>query len=147
MREGEEGKKSFFEFRARDPNRLDDETEAIATQLVDVLVEVHRHLGPGHLEATYETAGCHELSLRAIPFERQSPIDVNYKGVLAGKGFVDILVARRVVLELKSVEQIVGVHRAQVGSYLTALDLGILANFHVERMKDGIKRVVRKRKA
>ena len=149
MREGEEGKKSFFDFRARDPNRLDDETEAIATQVVDVLVEVHRHLGPGHLEVTCETAVCHELSLRGITFERQLQINVSYKGILAGKGFIDLLVAKRVVLELKSVEQLLGVHRAQVGSYLSALDLelGILANFNVELMKDGIKRVVRKRRA
>ncbi len=148
MKVREEEKKSFFDFRARDPNRLEDETEALATKIVDVLIEVHRHLGPGHLESTCETTVCHELSLRGIPFDRQQEIDVFYKGSLAGRGFVDVLVAKRVVLELKSVEQLLGVHRAQVGSYLASLDLelGILANFNVELMKDGIKRVVRKRK-
>lgn len=148
MREGE-GRRSFLDYRARDPNRLNDETEALATQVVDVLVEAHRHLGPGHLEGTCETAVCHELGLRGIPLDRQFQIDVAYKGIVAGKGFVDMLVAKQIVLELKSVEQLLGVHRAQVGSYLAALDLelGILANFNVEVMRDGIKRVVRKRKA
>lgn len=148
MREEDKVKTSFFEFRSRDPNRLDDETEELATQIVDVLIEVHRHLGAGHLEATCESAVCQELQLRGIPFERQVEVDVFYKGVLVGKGFVDILVAKRVVLELKCVEQLAGVHRAQVGSYLSALnlELGILANFNVELMKDGIKRVVRRRR-
>jgi GxxExxY protein len=141
-------KRSFSEFRAGDPNRLDDKTEHLATAIVDVFVEVHRHLGPGHLEATYEAAVCHELSIRGMPFQRQFPIDVYYKGVVAGKGFVDILVDQRVVVELKAVEQVLGVHRAQVGSYLAAIgiELGLLANFNVELMKDGIKRIVRTRR-
>ena len=148
MREEEKKKVGFFEFRSRDPNRLDDSLEAIATEVVDALIEVHRWLGPGHLESVYETAVCHELTLRGIPFRRQAPVDVRYKAIGAGTGFIDILVADKIILELKSVEQIIGVHRAQLGAYLTAtkLELGLIANFNVELMKDGIKRVVRKQK-
>ena len=141
----EDKRMDFFAFRQRDLKRLPDDIEAVATVVVDVLIEVHRELGPGHLEGVYEEAVCHELDLRGMPYARQQPVDIWYKGKLVGKGFIDLVVAGKVVLELKSVEQLSPTHRAQVGSYLatTQLQLGILANFNAAMMKDGIRRIVR----
>jgi len=143
--EDKEEKKEFFEFLARNVVKLPAELEALATRVVDAMVEVHRHLGPGHPEKVYENALCHEFELRGISFERQFPVKVFYKGLNVGDSFVDILVERKIVIELKAIEQLSTTHRAQLGSYLTALDLelGFLANFNVALMKDGIKRVVR----
>jgi len=148
MRE-EDSKKSFFEFLAKDERKLDAKSEALATQVVDCLIELHRELGPGHPERVYENALCHEFDLRGIAYGRQVPIRVHYKGVDVGESFVDVLVSSLIVLELKAVEQFNPTHRAQIGSYLVALnlELGFLANFNVALMKDGIKRVVRTRKS
>jgi GxxExxY protein len=141
----EDKRVDFFAFRSRDVKRLPDEVEAVATVVVDVLVEVHSALGPGHLEKVYEEAVCHELDLRGIPFQRQLKVDVFYKGKNVGHGFIDLVVDSKVILELKTVEQLSPTHRSQVGSYLavTGLQLGILANFNHALMKDGIKRVIR----
>ena len=144
MRE-EERKAKFFDFLERDAKRLDPETERLGSIVVDALIEVHRHLGPGHPEAVYQKSVCYELTDRGIPFVPQAPVEVLYKGRVSGTGFIDVLVAERVVLELKSVEFISPTHRQQVLSYLAAtkLNLGYLANFNVALMKDGIKRVIR----
>ncbi len=110
-----------------------------------MLIEVHSQLGPGHLEATYEEAACHELDLRGVSYARQAPVKISYKGKMVGSGFIDLIVAGKVVLELKSVESLSPTHRAQAGAYLasTGLMLAILANFNTAMMKDGIRRVVR----
>lgn len=122
----------------------DKGTDEIAKLVVDAAVEVHRVLGPGYLEAVYEDALAAELTLRGIPFERQKPIDVDYKGRKVGEGRLDFLVSGKLVVELNAVESFTPVHTAQVISYLkaTGLPLGLLLNFNTSLMKNGIKRIV-----
>lgn len=107
-------------------------------------MEVHRTLGAGFLESVYEKALAIELNLRGIPFEQQAPVSLNYKGRPVGKAKLDLLVGNRLVVELKAVEDFHPVHQAQVINYLKAsgLELGLLINFNVPLLKDGIKRIV-----
>ena len=134
----------FFEFRERGLNGVDEETEALAQLVIGVLIEVHKHLKAGLPESVYKRAVCHELSLRGIEYECELRVPVTYKGVAVGEGFVDILVAKRLILELKAVEVLVEVHSQQALGYLQALDLqlALLANFNVAQMRNGIKRVI-----
>ena len=113
-------------------------------QVIGCAIEVHKTLGPGFLESVYEEALAVELGLRDIQFERQKIIDLNYKGHLIGEGRLDILVDNRLIVELKAVETFHPIHMAQIISYLKAtnLTLGLLLNFNVRKMTDGIKRVV-----
>ena len=116
----------------------------VSDKIIGAAIEVHRELGPGLLENTYETCLAHELTLRGIPFERQMAINVNYKGVELDCGFrVDLFVDDLVVVELKAVEILVPIHTAQVLTYLklTGCKLGLLLNFNTTLLKDGIKRV------
>ncbi len=121
-----------------------DENE-LSNKIVGAAIEVHRTLGPGLLESTYEECLCHELSLNQIPFERQAQMPVVYKGVRLDCGYrIDIIVDKKVVLELKSVAEIQPIHRAQLLTYLklSGLKLGMLLNFNVLLLKDGINRFV-----
>lgn len=112
--------------------------------MIGAAIEVHRALGPGYLEAIYEQALAIELEERGISFERQRKVSVIYKEREIGECRVDFMVAGILLLELKSAESISPVHLAQVMSYLkaTGLRLGLLINFNVPVLKDGIKRVV-----
>jgi len=118
--------------------------EELAKQFIDAAIEVHRDLGPGYDEMIYENALAVELELRGIPFNRQKTIQVFYKGVLVGEGRLDLLLDNELVVELKAVDELNQKHLAQVISYLkaTELPLGILVNFHVALLKNGLKRVV-----
>ena len=121
------------------------EADALATLVVGAAIEVHRQLGPGYPESVYENALCIELAARAIPFERQHPVTVRYRGELVGEGRIDIMAGGILVVELKSVEELARVHFAQVKAYLRATrqELGLLLNFDVALLKDGgIHRVV-----
>ncbi|HNT75686.1 MAG TPA: GxxExxY protein [Anaerolineae bacterium] len=120
------------------------EADALARQVIGAAIEVHRYLGVGYLESVYEEALCVELQLQGIPFERQKAIAVEYKGHSVGEGRLDLLVGGCLVVELKTVEAFAPIHQAQVISYLkaTGLQLGLLINFHVPVLKDGIRRVV-----
>ncbi len=115
-----------------------------ASEVIGAAIEVHRKLGPGFLESVYEEALVIELELRSIPFVRQAPVGVNYKGYIVGEGRIDVLVADMLVIELKTVESLSELHRAQVISYLkaTRLHLGLLINFHVPILRHGIQRVI-----
>jgi GxxExxY protein len=108
------------------------------------VIDVHRHLGPGQIEANYERALAQELTTRGIPFRRQVPIDSFYKGELVGEFVVDMIVNDQIILELKSVVQLHQVHGAQLLSYLraTGLRLGLLINFNEAVVWNGIKRIV-----
>lgn len=113
--------------------------------IIGAAIEVHRHLGPGLLESTYEHCLAHELVLRGIPFERQKALPLVYKGIELETGFrVDFLVGGLVIVELKAVEALNEVHEAQVLTYLrlSGRKLGLLINFNVPLLKDGIKRLV-----
>ncbi len=122
----------------------DEELDALAHAVIGAAIEVHRHLGPGYLEGVYEDALAVEFGLRGIVFERQKPIAVEFKGVPVGEGRLDFLVEERLIAELKAVEELAPIHRAQVLSYLrtTGPSLGLLINFNVTTLRNGIKRVI-----
>ncbi|MDA8189510.1 MAG: GxxExxY protein [Dehalococcoidales bacterium] len=121
---------------------LDGEiTEAI----LGAAIEVHRALGPGLLESTYEECLCHELALRGLTFKRQIDLPVDYKGIRLDCGYrLDVVVEDAVIVELKSVEKLVPVHEAQLLTYLrlSGKKVGLLINFNVAVLKDGIVRRV-----
>ncbi|MEQ8848143.1 GxxExxY protein [Botrimarina sp.] len=121
----------------------DEAADRVASAVLDAALEVHRVLGPGFLESTYESALAVELSLRQINIERQKPIALAYKGVSVGDARLDLLVEGLVVVELKAVDTLAPVHQAQVINYLraTKLQLGLLINFNVPLLKDGVKRI------
>jgi len=117
----------------------------LTQQIIGVAIEVHRALGPGLLESAYEACLCRELSLRQIPSECQVQLPVSYKGVRVDCGYrLDILVDNIVPVELKAVEQLSPVHEAQVLSHLHlgSWQIGLLINFHVPVLRQGIKRIV-----
>lgn len=122
------------------PLQLDETTSAV----IGAALEVHRVLGPGFLETVYEEAMAVEFGLRRIPFERQKPINVSYKGHLIGEGRLDFFVQDSVIVELKAAEKLLPIHQAQLMSYLKAAGcrLGLLINFHERLLKDGVRRVV-----
>jgi GxxExxY protein len=124
---------------------IPDETERVARELIDAALAVHRALGPGLLESVYEACLCHELSKRGIPFQRQLDLPVVYDGVRVETGLrLDLLVAERVIAELKSDEKTIPLYDAQLLTYLklTHQRLGFLINFNVPLLKHGIKRLV-----
>jgi GxxExxY protein len=107
-------------------------------------VAVHRALGPGLIESIYERAVVLELMALGIPFELEKPIPVRYRGTLLCHQRLDLLIADRIVLELKSVDHLDSIHVAQVLSYLrvAGVRLGLLINFNVSILKNGIRRVI-----
>ena len=129
------------------PNRvvIPDNVERMATLAVDAAFAVHSELGPGLLESAYEACFAHELELREIRYQRQLPVPLNYKGRLIEVGFrADIVMEDKLLVELKAVEQVVPVHKAQVITYLKImkLPLGVLINFNEVLIKDGIQRIL-----
>lgn len=121
-----------------------DRQNQLSREVIGAAIEVHRQLGPGFLEAVYEEALCVELGLRSIPCERQKTCELNYKGKPVGLARLDLLVGGELIVELKAVEKLLPLHEAQIISYLkmTNLPLGLLINFNVPVLKDGIKRIV-----
>ncbi len=122
-----------------------EKEDAISYKIIGAAIEVHRILGPGLLESTYEECLARELVLQSIPFEKQKPLPFEYKGIKLDCGYrLDFLVDGCVVVELKAVEDILPIHEAQMLTYLKLLNLrlGLLINFNVPVIKDGIKRMV-----
>jgi GxxExxY protein len=120
------------------------EVDELANAVIGAAIEVHKHLGPGYLENVYEEALAVELGLRGISYQRQYPVSVAYKGTAIGEGRLDFLVGNQLIVELKAVESILPIHKSQLISYLKAmsLPLGLLLNFNVRMMRDGIQRIV-----
>jgi GxxExxY protein len=119
--------------------------EQLTGQIIGAAIEVHKQLGPGLLESTYQACLCHELELRGISFECQKPLPLEYKGIKLECGYrIDLLVAGLVVVEIKSVEALAPIHEAQLLTYLklTGVKVGFLINFNVVVLKDGIRRLV-----
>jgi GxxExxY protein len=119
--------------------------EALTQQIIGAAIEVHRHLGPGLLESAYEECLCHELKIRGLSFRRQVNLPVVYKDVALDCGYkIDLVVEDRVVIELKCVETVLGVHQAQLLTYLklSGKRVGLLLNFHVSVMTRGIVRKI-----
>jgi GxxExxY protein len=117
----------------------------LTREVIGAAIEVHRALGPGLLESAYEVCLCHELRVRNISFAREVPLPVYYKDVCLECGYrIDVCVEDRVVVELKSVEELTDLHKAQLLTYLrlSGKKIGLLLNFNVPVLKDGIVRMV-----
>lgn len=117
--------------------------EELTARILHCAFEVHKALGPGLLESVYEDALCFELADAGLDWRRQATVPVKYKGRVLGSGLcADIIVAHKVLLELKSVEKLAPIHEAQIMTYLklTGLKVGFLINFNVLRLRDGIVR-------
>ena len=117
----------------------------LTERIIGLAIEVHRHMGPGLLESVYEQCLCYELGEAEIPFGRQAPVPFVYKSKRMGDGFrADLIVADEVILEIKSVPAILPIHLAQLSTYLrlSHLRIGLILNFNVRRLTDGIRRTV-----
>lgn len=117
----------------------------VSQTIIGAAIEVHRALGPGLLESAYEECLARELTLRQVPFERQKPLLLEYKGARLECGYrLDFLVADKVLVEVKAVESLLPIHQAQLLTYmkLAGCQVGLLINFHVPVLKNGIKRLV-----
>ena len=116
----------------------------ITEKVIGASIEVHKGLGPGLLESAYERCLCYELSLAGLKFERQVPLPLVYKDVKLESGYImDLVVEDLLVVELKAVERLMPINEAQLLSYLKLAEkrIGLLLNFHVPVLKDGIKRI------
>jgi GxxExxY protein len=119
--------------------------DPLSDKVIGCAIEVHRELGPGLLENAYAECLCHELTLNGIPFRREVPMPVVNKGIKLDCGYrLDILAEPDLILELKVVEQLLPIHDAQLLTYLklAGFERGLLLNFNVRRMKEGIRRLV-----
>jgi GxxExxY protein len=120
-----------------------EDVDRLAYAVIGAAIEVNSQLGAGHLESSYERALCIELTLREIPFVRQAPFALTYKGHDIGEGRIDLIVGGLLVVEIKACESLSPIHTAQAIAYLkaTGLKLALLINFNVRKLKDGIKRI------
>jgi GxxExxY protein len=119
----------------------------ISGKIIGAAIEVHRILGPGLLESVYEDALCHELYLRGLQFKRQQSVPIPYKGIKLGTDLrLDLLVEYKVIVDLKAKEELTTIDKPKLLTYLRLSDkhLGLIINFHVEVLRDGIFRVVNK---
>jgi GxxExxY protein len=141
--EGHKGSRSTVP-GLRIPSPLSPEAESVMSRTIGGAIAVHRALGPGFLESIYRKAMCIELESRNLAYERERAIRVTYRGVEIPGQRVDLIIEGLIVVELKAVVHLDQVHRAQLVSYLktTGLRGGLLINFRVPILKDGIRRVV-----
>jgi len=129
----------------RTESKLNEGIEYLATEVVDAAYSVHKTLGPGLLESVYEKCMCHELSKRDVCTRTQVSLPVIYDGVSIDAGLrIDMYVDEQVIIELKSVEKVLPVHKAQLLTYMKLANakLGFLINFNVPLLKNGISRMV-----
>ena len=118
---------------------------ALTQRVIGLAIEVHRHVGPGLLESVYEASLCLELTHAGIAHERQVAVPVTYKGHVIPLGFrADIVVANKIILELKPVVALQPEHDAQLLTYLrmSQIRVGLLMNFHAVRLKEGLRRMI-----
>ena len=121
------------------------EFDGLSKRVIGCAIEVHRNLGPGLLESTYEQCLAYELSEAHIPFKIQHPLPVEYKGIKLDCGYrVDVIVDEKLILELKSIDDIKGIHEAQLltNMKLAGIKKGLLINFNTRRLQEGIRRFV-----
>jgi GxxExxY protein len=128
----------------KDAEIAEMDEKALSGEVIGAAIEVHRALGPGLLESAYELALERELLLLGLDVRRQVPVPLQYKGANLGDGFrIDLVVNDALIVELKAVEQLLPLHEAQLLTYLrlTGKPLGLLINFNVKTLKEGIRRV------
>jgi len=121
------------------------EFSELSNKVIGAAIEVHKSLGPGLLESAYQNCLAHELKLCSIKFEAECPLPVEYKGFRMDCGYrVDLLIEDQIILELKSVEILQGIHEAQLLTYMKLANIkhGFLINFNVQLLKDGLKSFV-----
>jgi GxxExxY protein len=125
-------------------NDIADAVNTTTERIIGCAIEVHRHLGPGLFEATYESALCVEMGLAGLRFERQMALPILYKGQTVGDFRLDLLVENSVVVEVKAVERLDAVFEAQVLTYLraTGARVGLLINFNSRMLTHGVRRYV-----
>jgi len=126
---------------------LDTDIETLSEKVVHAFFEVHKTIGPGYLEKIYEDCLCEELKLQGLFYERQSPLNIIYKNKKIPTQYrLDLVIENKIIVELKCVEKILPVHKAQLMSYLkmSGLELGFLINFNSVLMKDGLQRIILK---
>ena len=142
-REGHEAQDTEPRFRAESP--LTPDQEAMVRDIIGAAIDAHKALGPGFLEGVYDRALPIALLARGLPFERQREIPITFKGEVLCTHRLDLVVANLVVVEIKAVKRIRPIHRAQILSYLKASNyrVGLLMNFNVKLMVEGIERFVR----
>ena len=119
--------------------------DSLSNKVIGCAIEAHRELGPGLLESSYQACLAHELSRAGIRFTQQHPMPVSYKDIRLDCGYrIDILVKEQLILELKAVEEVLGIHKAQILTYLKLANLktGLLINFNVPALKQGLTRFV-----
>ena len=124
---------------------MEENSAGITERIIGAAIEVHRHLGPGLLESTYETCLAFEMASRGLRVERQKELPVVYRDIHLDCGYrLDLLVENRVIIELKAVDSLLPIHEAQLLSYLklSGLKVGLLLNFNVRLLSNGIKRLV-----
>ena len=117
----------------------------LSEQIIGAAIEVHRHLGPGLLESAYRRCLVHELGLRGLSVQTEVSLGIDYKGIRLASGYrMDIVVENKVVVEVKAVEALAPIHQAQLLTYLllAGYQLGLLVNFNVPVLREGIKRLV-----
>lgn len=122
---------------------LDLYNHPLTRKIIGCAIEVHRHLGPGLLESTYERCLCREMTLQGVLFQRQVPVPINYKNEQIKWGYhLDLFIEHFVVVELKAVNEIIPIHCAQILTYMKLLEapLGLIINFNVVLLKQGIKK-------
>lgn len=120
------------------------ELEPLSREVIGAAIAVHRELGPGLLESAYQTCLAFELKSRGLAIEREVALPVTYRGVRLDCGYrIDLVIERQIIVEIKSVESLQRIHEAQMLTYLrlAKLPVGLLINFHVPVLKDGIKRL------
>ena len=121
------------------------EINELSERVIGACIEIHRTIGPGLLESAYEECLCHELHLAGLKFERQKPLPVAYKGIQLDCGYrIDLVVEDKLIVELKTVQELLPIHEAQLLTYLklSSLAVGLLVNFNVPVLRRGIKRIV-----
>lgn len=119
--------------------------DKLSNRAIGCAIEVHKELGPGLLESTYEQCLAKELALAKISFELQKPLPISYKGIHLNCGYrIDLLIEKQLIIELKAVESLMPIHEAQLLTYmkLSNISIGLLINFNEMLLKDGIKRFV-----
>ena len=125
-------------------SNLSEKHEQLINKVIGAAIEVHKNLGPGLLESAYEECLCHEFDLRKLSYERQKELPIEYKGAKLDCGYrLDVVVAQSLILELKACESLEPIHEAQLLTYLklTGIKVGLLINFNLPVLKDGIKRL------
>ena len=126
----------------KDMKNTSRQFSALSNRIIGCAIEVHRHLGPGMLESTYQHCLAHELGINDIAYEIERPLPVVYKDIQLDCGYrIDLFVENEIIVELKSVEKLLPIHEAQLLTYLKLAKVkqGFLINFNVRRLKDGLK--------